>query len=478
MTMINRRRFLQSATALGFAGGAGVLSSLGARGAFAADVRGYKALVCIFLKGGMDHFDFVLPQDTTSFNELKGVRGGIFGSYASDTAASVRNRNNLLTLNAVNSAGFGGRSFGLGPEMAPLHAMFEAGDAALIGSVGPLVVPTTRSEIEAKTVPLPPRLFSHNDQQSAWMSLGLEGARYGWGARFADMALAAAPGDDPRFAAISTGSNDVFLSGETARPFSVPGGGPRRIELYTNNGRLGSGSAQNAARAVVESYFSGTDTGVSNLYMRDYGRGTSSGVEMGDAFRAAGASVPPVTASFPNTGLGKQMKTVAETVAMQQVLGVSRQVFYVSTGGYDTHSNQAGTMPRLLGELADAVAAFKTAMTGMGRWNDVTVFSASDFGRTLNDNGDGTDHGWAGHQFVAGGQVAGKRIYGSMPGYDTASADYTSSRGRLIPTVSVEQYAATLGRWFGLDPGELGVALPGLGNFVTRDLGFMGSGIS
>ena len=172
------------------------------------------------------------------------------------------------------------------------------------------------------------------------------------------------------------------------------------------------------------------------------------------------------------------MRSVAETIKIRQFLNVSRQMFYVSTGGYDTHSNQANSIGDLHSQLAAAISSFREAMIEIGEWNNVVVFTASDFGRTVIDNGNGTDHGWGGHHFVAGGDVQGKRLYGEVPFADVDSSSYTKSRGRLIPTTSVEQYAATMGSWFGLDSGELRAALPNLNNFNQTDLGFMGGASS
>ncbi|MEL7447481.1 MAG: DUF1501 domain-containing protein, partial [Pseudomonadota bacterium] len=180
---------------------------------------------------------------------------------------------------------------------------------------------------------------------------------------------------------------------------------------------------------------------------------------------------------FPDTALGGKMKAIAETIAVRSSLNMNRQIFYATVGGFDTHSNQVDELPALHAEIAGAVAAFRTAMQEVSAWNDVTVFTGSDFGRSIIGNGDGTDHGWGGHHFVAGGSVVGKTIYGDMTGFDINGANgeqYVSRRGILIPQVSVDQYAATLGRWFGLDAGELVAALPNLANFDQKDLGFLG----
>jgi uncharacterized protein (DUF1501 family) len=192
---------------------------------------------------------------------------------------------------------------------------------------------------------------------------------------------------------------------------------------------------------------------------------------------AARQNTLPFNTVFADDSVSQQLKAAAETIRAQQFLNVSRQIFFVSTGGYDTHSAQAQTIGRLHANLANGIASFRQAMLEIGRWNDVVAFTASDFGRTQIDNGDGTDHGWGGHHFVAGGGVQGGRLYGNFPEADPTSLDYTSDRGRMIPQVSVEQYAATIGRWFGLDPSEINGVLPNLANFNSSDLGFLSSPI-
>lgn len=478
MAYINRRKFLVSTGALGFASSVGMLSGLTASRSMAANTSGYKALVCVFFFGGMDHADTILPYDLTSYTQLGTTRDGLFGAYGVGSGTSSRDRANLLQLLPIDNAPLGGRDFALPQQLGPLHTLFNSGELAVVGGVGPLIEPTTRAQIDARSVPLPARLFSHNDQQSTWQALGTEGAVFGWGGRFIDAALASDSALDPRFAAITSGSNSVFLSGRRARPFSVPSGGPRRVAAVSNGSIIGGNSAFNETRRLLFEYLRGNDLGGENLFARDISALQSRGIISSDDFANAFSSASLNTV-FPNTGLAAQLRAVANTISIRNRLGASsqifpsRQIFFVSIGGFDSHSNQANSLPGLHTQIADAVAAFRNAMIELGTWNDVTLFTASDFGRTLNDNGDGTDHGWAGHHFVAGGSVQGQRVFGNLPSSDLTSPEYTSSRGRLIPTVSVEQYAATLGRWFGLNESELDAALPNLANFNQRDLGFM-----
>lgn len=478
MANISRRHVLKGLGTAGFASSLGAMSGLGLNNAWAADTGGYKAMVCIFLKGGMDGADTILPYDQASYDQLSTVRDGLFGSYNATSGTSSRNRSNLLQMTLQNAGQFEGRQFAMPRELAPLHNMFEGGDLAVVGNVGPLIEPTTRAAMDNNSAILPKRLFSHNDQQSTWMSFGVEGARRGWGGRFMDRVVASAPNQNRVFSAISTTSNDVFLAGENVSQFKVGTSGIREPELYNNRNLLGTGDGDDAARDKIRAFLAKRDFQSQNIFEQDLARATAKAVENTEQFAIAQANATPLSTVFGDDRVSRQMKSVAETIQIRQFLNVSRQMFYVSTGGYDTHSGQATRIGGLHAQLAAAISSFREAMIELGEWNNVLVFTASDFGRTLIDNGNGTDHGWGAHHFVAGGAVRGGHLYGEVPFADVGSASYTKSRGRLIPTTSVEQYAATMGSWFGLDTAELRSALPNLGNFNAADLGFMGGATS
>ena len=473
MANYNRRQFITRST-LGFAGASLGLSVLGQGTAQAANVGGYKALVGIMLKGGMDQNDTILPVDAPSYDALKAVRPGIFSDYDSDSEDSSRNRENLLALNPTNASRFMGRQFGLPRELSNIHGLFETGDAAIVGNVGPLLEPVTRDHFESGIALLPKRIFSHNDQQSSWMALDTEGVRKGWGGQFADAVLTSDSTANPLYAAITATSPDVFLAGERARAFRVPEIG-RQISLDPDRVRsyLGWGDDSDAARAKLSAYMRKTAFDHNNLFRKDVigmaGRGIDN--QLGFSERVAAAS--PLATVFPNTRIGRQLGSVAQAMSLRTELGVSRQVFYSAVGGYDTHDNQANDIPRLHTELDEAVAAFQAAMLELGLWNDVLLFTMSDFGRSMVDNGDGCDHGWGGHHFVMGGSVRGQQIYGDMPEIDAAHPQYTGTRMRLIPTTSVEQHAAALGGWFGLDAGELANVFPNLDRFDRSALDFV-----
>lgn len=475
MTNINRRRFLQSSSAMGFAASTGLLAAMGSTNAFAADTSGYKALVCVFFKGGLDSMDFVLPTDAASHDALSAVRPGLFGSYGVGSGSSSRDRENILKINPSNSGDFGGREFGFAPEMSELHGLFEAGNAAIIGNVGPLIEPTTRATMDNFSAQIPERLFSHNDQQSTWMSFGTEGSQNGWGGRFVEAALSSDAVSSPIFSAISTSGNDVFLSGEGVKQFSAPSN-PELADVLTQKWRLGSGRDSDAARAALRDHLASMDITSENLYGQDLIGVNNRAIENVETYKAAIENGIAVTSEFPQSKLGDQLKTVANTIAVRDALNVRRQIFFVSIGGFDTHDSQRNSMPGLQAQISSSIAAFQAAMVELGLAENVTLFTGSDFGRTAIDNGDGTDHGWGAHHIVVGGAVQGKKIYGTLPEYDLGAQSYTESRGRLIPSVSVDQYAATLGAWFGLNTTELNDALPNLGNFSQKDLGFFASG--
>jgi len=475
MTYINRRRFLQSSSAMGFAAGTGLLAAMGSSNAFAADTSGYKALVCVFFKGGMDSLDLVLPKDVASHDALAAIRPGLFGSYGVGSGTSSRDRDNILKINPTNSGDFGGREFGFAPEMSALQGLFESGNAAIIGNVGPLIEPTTRTTMDNRSAQIPDRLFSHNDQQSTWMSFGTEGSQSGWGGRFMEAALKTDSVSNPVFSAISTSGNDVFLSGDGVRQFSAPSN-PESADILRQRFYLGSGRNSDAARTAIRDHLASVGVTSENLYGQDLIGVNSRAIDNVETYKTAIENGTALATEFPESKLAGQLKTVANTIAVRETLNVRRQIFFVSIGGFDTHDNQRNSMPNLQTEISTSIAAFQAAMVELGLSESVTLFTGSDFGRTAIDNGDGTDHGWGAHHFVVGGAVQGKKIYGRLPEYDLGAETYTKSRGRLIPSVSVEQYAATLGGWFGLDQSELNSALPNLSNFTEKDLGFFSTG--
>jgi len=364
--------------------------------AWAADTSGYKALVCIFFFGGLDHADTVFPFAQSEYDQLARIRSGLFDAYNRNFDASrSRRRDNLLPITPSNTAQFGTRQFALAPQMSEMQSLFETGEMALVGNVGPLIEPTTRQSFEDETVQLPARLFSHNDQQSTWMALDTEGARIGWGGRFADAVLASDVNADPLFTSVTTGAAPLFLAGNATSPFAaISGGGTRALDIVETGFILGNNNRFDAQRNALRQYFDTMEFNNASVMQRDFGRMSSDGVANVRTFNAAIDNLAPLATSFPGTNLGQQLESVANVIQARNAFNTSRQVFFVGIGGFDTHSGQIGTLPNLQAQISTGLLSFRNAMVEQNIWNDVTVFTASDFGRTLIDNGDGTDHGW------------------------------------------------------------------------------------
>lgn len=456
---IDRRTFLRQA-GMSLAAGA-TMSTLGtllpAFKAQAAATDGYKALVCVFLYGGMDNHDVVIPYDQSSYEQYTGIRAPLLDLYG-----TARSHDTLLPLNPLNSSDFGGRTFALPSEFSGIKSLFDNGNAAIVGNVGPLIQPLTRSEWENDTVASPSRLFSHNDQQSTWMALKPEGSAVGWGGRFADMAINSDANTFDAFSAVSTSGNSLFLNGINARPYPVTNNGGAEFDLLSVLAT--QGGTDGAARYdAVRRFFSAGAADYNNLFERDIANANRKALLDNEAYNNAFRSAPDLITEFPG-GLGNQLRSVAQSISLRDSLGMQRQVFFVGMGGFDTHSGQAASLPTLQRQVDSAITSFYTSMEEMGLTNDVTLFTASDFGRTLTVNGDGTDHGWGSHQFIIGGGVNGNQIYGDIPP-SVLGHSQDAGNGRLIPSTSLHQFAAPMGRWFGLSDNELAQALPGLSNF-------------
>ena len=437
------------------------LAALAAQSSQAANVAGpYKAIVCLFMHGGCDTHNWVVPTDPTGYAQYAAARGELAWPLA-----------RLQPISTTGQAA--GRSFGMPEELAPLRKWYESGQAAVVANVGPLVRPITKAEFKAG-VGLPSKLFSHNDQASTWQSLMPEGAPSGWGGRMGDILMSA--NAYPVFTAVSAAGNAVFLSGSSVTQYQMGSDGPVQIA-----GMTAPMFGANAAPAILHRQLA---TGSNNPLQAEYTRVLQRGISTSSVLQSAlpGVAVPAIpTTVLPSgggnttldkTSLARQLRTVAQLVGAGPGLGMRRQVFMVSMGGFDTHANQMRDQPGHMAQVAHAVDYFITTLAGMGLLNNVTLFTASDFGRTLLSNGDGSDHGWGSHQFVAGGNVRGRNIHGRFPTTTLGTEDDLGS-GRLLPAHSVSQLAAPLGRWLGLSAGEVASVLPGLGNFDAQALQFI-----
>ncbi len=406
----------------------------------------YRALVCVFLFGGMDNHDVVIPYERSAYEEWARLRGGLLTAMA-----TPRTLDNLLPLGSSGPLA----AQALPAELSGIHGLFQSGQAALLGNVGPLLEPVTRRTFEDDSARLPSRLFSHNDQQSTWMGGRPEGAQYGWGGLFLD-----ALGDlnaAPELGGITTGDAQLFLTGRRTVPYAVSPGGAPAVEALTAYDDA-------ALEAALRAELRGEGTTRTHLLERDLAGMARAGLDANARYDAATRGVPALTTLFPPDGLGAQLGAVARTIQAREALGACRQLFIVGIGGFDTHSNQARSLPTLQRRVDLGITAFHQAMVELGLDRQVTLFTASDFGRTLAPNDDGTDHGWGAHHFVVGGAVRGGRLYGGLP-EATLGHDHDAGNGRLIPQLSVEQLAAPLGRWMGMDDAALATALPQLSAF-------------
>ena len=450
MKTLNRRDFLRTSGAAAlFAATPGLAYSqvVGGPGPFSD----YKALVCVFLFGGNDSYNMLVPNTTAEYN-----------AYAASRQNLALLQSDLLPISPASSAG---ADFGLHPAMGATQGLFEAGNAAFVTNVGPLVEPTTRDQYFNGSVTLPPQLFSHNDQQDQWTSLrGNVPSKTGWAGRIADLIRTGVAEQQMATNASLFGTN-LFQAADETVAYVMGPNGPLQFEGFsTTPGGILYEQRQAFLRIVNETYGSIYERGFADVQRR--------AIDAADTVSSAIANAPALTTVFPQSQLGAQLQTVARLIASRDDLQMQRQIFFVATGGFDSHDDQNENQPGLLGGVSDAMAAFYDATVELGVQDSVTAFTQSDFGRTLTSNGDGTDHAWGGNQLVVGGAVNGGDLYGSYPLLEIGGPEDVGG-GRMIPSTSADQYAATLARWFGIPDADLEVVAPNLANFARRDLGFM-----
>ncbi len=501
----SRRQFLRHAAAMSTLLGPAVapfalnLSAMGSAAAQAAP--DYKALVCLFMFGGNDALNMVLPTDTESWTHYVAVRDQAPDSIAllapgtapnpGAAAGSPARLGGVLPILPANPQG---RSFALHPVMGTLQTMFDTDKRlAILPNIGTLVRPTTKAQYAQSAHPKPANLFSHNDQANTWQALGPEGATRGWGGAV--------------FTSVSAAGNAVWLAGDSIQQYQVGGNGAIRMGTDSNGRIFGSAEVGAAMQRIVSA------TRGTHVFERDLASLGRRAIDAEEALRTAlkpasdglfgtapasgtynAQNDPKLQYDSPLSGAKSfnplaqqlQIQIVARMIDASSAGGVQarRQVFFVSMGGFDTHDGQNRNHADLMARLAHALRYFDTALGAMGARNAVTTFTASDFGRTFTSNGDGTDHGWGAHHFVMGGAVRGGDLYGNFPVLGAKNAhnnDFDSSpnqigNGALLPETSVDQLGATLGRWFGLSDSQLLEVFPNLANHNAgqRNLGFMG----
>jgi len=454
-----RRLVLQRAMHLGAMGVAAPLAiNLAAMGEAAAfDSTDYKALVCIFLYGGNDYANTVVPYDATNYARYAAIRGGNGEAGGGIAIARAALAPNALTPNA-GPALTDDLQYALAPQLTGLKSLWDSGRLAVQLNVGPLIKPTTLLQYQSTNRvanPLPPKLFSHNDQQSVWQSNSTEGSTVGWGGRLGDIALSS-NGTNSLLTCISASGNAVFVAGRDALQYQTSPNGA--IKINALNGPL---------RDALTSIITRDST---HAFENEYAIVTRRSIAMESVVNNA---LVNVNTSF-GTGnpLANQLKIVARLIGARNALSTRRQVFFVSLGGFDNHNLLMQDHPNLMQRVNDAMAAFYAATVELGVADKVTTFTASDFGRTLSSNADGSDHGWGSHHFVMGGAVNGGRFYGTAP-HVSIQTDDQVGQGRLLPTTSVDEFAATMARWFGCAANELPGILPNVGNFSNTNLGFV-----
>ena len=400
----------------------------------------------------------VIPYDLDSSGLFEDIRAPIIDGYA--TAWTSRRRAFLLELagtgaNASNGSLGDGREFAFPEEMRELRDLYQQNRVAIVGNVGPLIEPVNVDTYNT-TARVPPRLYSHNDQQSTWMASSAEGATEGWGGRFGDIMAAAYANDKTSFTTVSTFGTSVFVNGFNVSGFNLSSAGGEIVDNLT-----GSYSGTSLFGEAYQRNLYGFNASSTNLFGRDVGTITKSAIEDNLLVRNAFEDAAPPATTFPQDSLGGQLAVVAKMIAARESLGLKRQIYFVADNGYDTHSNQTSALPERQQSISKAMTAFYQETVAMGVADSVTAFTASDFGRSLVPNSTGTDHGWGGHHLVVGGAVNGGQIHGNIPeAREGHSQD--DGRGRLIPELSVEQYGTAMGRWFGLSLAECNDIYPNL----------------
>jgi len=457
MASVNRRQFLRWNTALAasLAPGLGLVNAM--RPIHAATVAGdYKALVCVYLAGGNDSFNMFVPASGPTHQAYVQARGAL-AIPASD----------LLTVNPQTGAD---TRYGFHRNMTDVKNLFDDGALGVMANVGTLIRPITKNAYETNADSIPDRLFSHNDQSDTWMA-GDANNRYGqgWAGRMMDMLYnnAAIPRPSP---SISIGGNNLWQSGQDVRAFEVGSSGVGTTHLPYHRGPFKLFDAYNEISAAGKN--------ASNVYVAEHALRQERAIEFSRYVNAALENAPEFN-EVSGGPLAEQLRMVARLIAVRDQLdpdrSVNRQVYFVQLGGWDTHANQNGgeiSHPNLLGQLSVALGRFNDAINSIGIQNQVTTFTATEFGRSLTPNGSGTDHGWGGHSLVMGGAVNGNTVHGTLPQL-AINSDDTVENNRIIPTSSVDQYGATLARWFGMNESELNTLFPNLQNFDQRDMGFL-----
>ncbi len=411
----------------------------------------YRALVCVFLFGGNDTNNTVVPMDDASFKAYTQIRGNLALNSSTLTAP----------INSVSGA-----PYAFHGKLAELAGMFSSKELAVVANVGSLVQPLTRAQYQAAATPIPLNLFSHSDQQLEWQTSIAQGrSPSGWAGRAADYIEAQNINSSAFPAFVSLAGNSLLGTGANTQPVTLTPG--QSLQLTGFDGSSQSQSRWNALNSLLQ-----LNSGISLVQAAN--DTLSHSIADANALGSALSKAPPLKTPFPKTGLGAQLQQVAQIIQVHADLGMRRQIFFCSLGGFDTHTNELPTHDNLYPQLSQALAAFYNATHELSLADSVTTFTESDFSRTLQPtSGNGSDHAWGSHHLVLGGGVKGGQIFGKFPSFELSGPDDADSRGRWIPTTSVDQYGATLCNWFGIPSSALATVFPNLANFSSNNLGFL-----
>jgi len=448
---MKRRNFLRHAGALA---GTAALGQLGVFAARAAPANDYKALVCIFLYGGNDTNNMIVPLDTAGY-----------ANYAQTRSYLALPQAQLLPLTVAG----GSVQYGLHPALPGLQSLWASGNLAVVANVGTLVQPLTKAQYLSTSTMKPESLFSHIDQQHQWQASisSTSSSNSGWGGRLSDQ-LAAMNVNSSVPPLISTGGNNLFVTGAASQALVIPTSGSFGLNGFSNS------SADVARRSALEQPLSVDQS----ADLTQAAQAVMSGALTSSAILNPILTTTDSTLSARFMGLtgnfSQQLLAIAKVIQARSALGASRQVFLATLGSFDTHTNQLKTQESLLSQLDAGITAFHGAMADIGAGTNVTSFTLSDFSRNfLPNTGGGTDHAWGSHPLVIGDAVKGGQIYGTMPTLQLSGPDDATNLGRWIPTIAVDQFAATLATWFGADAAALAGVLPNLSAFSPSTLGFI-----
>jgi uncharacterized protein (DUF1501 family) len=446
--MVSRRGFIRIGTATV---GTLALRPFGMLPAMAQSGPDYRALVCVFLLGGNDSNNTVIPMDDASYSAYQSIRGSL-----------ALTSSEITPVTSVSGAPYGFHS-----KLAEVASLFSSKELAVIANTGSLVQPLTRSQYQNQQAAIPLHLFSHSDQQLAWQTSIAQGhSATGWAGRAADYVASQNMNSSGFPVFFSVAGNTLEGAGVQTQPVALSPGQSLQLSGFNS-------SASAKARLGSVNSLLTTETGVS------LGQAANDTLShsMSDASALASALAKGMTlkTTFPSTAIAAQLKQVAQIIQVQSYLGMRRQIFFCTLGGFDTHATELETHNNLYPQLSPALSAFYEATQELGMAQNVTTFTESDFSRTFQQTTtDGSDHAWGSHHLVLGGAVQGGQIYGKFPTFELGGPDDTDTRGRWIPSTSIDQYGATLSSWFGIPSSALATVFPNLANFPTSNLGFLG----